>query len=268
MEHLAPNNANDRTEKLSSIVRSVSMNNESREHRSNQNTPVSWDSQAVRDRPRSRESNSRPKRDSRESQPQLRDSKESQRERVERYGGSQRQQQHVRDGSGGTVQAQSADFAEPHSNYGGRRHDYDVQSMETDLSSPRQSMPKHPLPPPIVTIRSEFPTLTRSRQQQTLTCLVTIEVPEGKWSPDPEDLKSAPVLPSMQPEPHSVRPRSPAPTRQSDARQSNARQPNWPFESPEVLEAVTEDLRRRVDDWHGLDVQRCDRSHVHPFTHD
>ena len=240
-------NTNGRTEKLSSIVRSVSMNNESREHRSNQNTPVSWDSQAVRDRPRSRESNTRPQRDSRESQPPPRDSKESQRERVERYGGSQRQQQHIRDGSGGrTGPAQSADYPEPHNNYGGRRHDYDVQSMETDLSSPRQSMTKNPIPPPTVTIRSEFPTLTRSRQQQTLTCLVTIEVPEGKWSPDPEDLQGAPVLPSMQQEPNPIRPRSPVPSRQ----------PNWPFESPEVLEAITEDLRQRVDNWHGLDLQR------------
>ena len=255
-------NANSPIEKLSSIVRSVSMNNESREHRSNQNTPVSFDSQAVRDRPRSRESNARPQRDSRESQPPPRDNKDSQRERVERYGSSQRQQQqqqqqqHVRDGSGGTGPAPSADYSEPHNNYSGsgRRHDYDVQSMETDLSSPRQSMTKNPIPPPTVTIRSEFPTLTRSRQQQTLTCLVTIEVPEGKWSPDPEDLRGAPVLPSMQQEPNPVRPRSPAPSRQ----------PNWPFESPEVLEAITEDLRQRVDNWHGLDLQRYEH---HTFFH-
>jgi len=31
----------------------------------------------------------------------------------------------------------------------------------------------------------------------------------------------------------------------------------WSFESPEVLEEITEDLRLRVDNWHGLDFQRC-----------
>lgn len=112
-------------------------------------------------------------------------------------------------------------------------------------------MTKNPVPAPTVTVRSEYPTLSRSRQQQSLTCLVTIEVPEGKWSPDPADLRGAPVLPPIQQEPNhtsAIRPGSPASIRQ---------QPNdWPFESSEHLAEVTEDLRVRVDNWHGLDFQR------------
>ena len=157
-------------------------------------------------------------------------------------------QQHSRDGSGGTGIASSNDYGEHHGVNGGRRHDYDVQSMETAISSPRASITKNPIPAPTVTVRSEFPTLSRSRQQQSLTCLVTIEVPEGKWSPDPADIRGAPILPSMQPQGSDTysRPKSPAQNRQVD----------WPFEPAEVLEEITEDLRVRVDNWHGLDFSR------------
>ena len=187
-------------------------------------------------------------RDSRESQPRERDMREVQRERVERYGNSPRQP-HARNGSGNTGNtgiASTGDCAEPHNTNGGRRHDYDVQSMETSISSPRASITKNPIPAPTVTVRSEYPTLSRSRQQQSLTCLVTVEVPEGKWSPDPADLRGGPVLPSMQQNNTDTRPRSPQEERQTD----------WPFESSEVLEEITEDLRVRVDNWHGLDFSR------------
>ena len=107
-------------------------------------------------------------------------------------------------------------------------------------------MARNPIPPPAVTVRSEYPTLNRSRQSQTLTCLITIEVPEGKWSPDPEDLRSAPQLSAMQAEKEVVQPQSP----------ESGRSEQWSAESPEVLEEVTKDLRVRVDNWHGLDFSR------------
>lgn len=242
-------------EKLSSIVRSVSMSNEARDQnqRSAQNTPVPWDPHTNRDRPRSRESNQRNlQRDHRESQTpqQDKDFRESQRERIERYGSGNRQQ-HARNESGGTGAASSGEYTESQPNHNpnnnsGRRHDYDVHSMETALSSPRASITKNPIPAPTVTVRSEYPTLSRSRQQQSLTCLVTIEVPEGKWSPDPADLRGAPPLPPMQQENAFSRSKSPEPVRPND----------WSFESPEALEEITEDLRVRVDNWHGLDFQR------------
>ena len=231
-------------EKLSSIVRSVSQNNEARDQqqRSTQNTPTPWDTQPGRDRPRSRESNSRSQqRDSRESQSQ-RDSKESQRERIERYGAGSRQQ-HARNGSAGTGPSSQGEYPDTH---GGRRHDYDVQSMETDLSNHRASITRNPIPPPHVTVRSEYPTLSRSRQSQTLTCLITIEVPEGKWSPDPEDLRGAPPLPPLPQEKEVVRAQSP----------NHNQQGGWQTESSETLEEITEDLRVRVDNWHGLDFSR------------
>ena len=159
--------------------------------------------------------------------------------------------QHNRNESANTGGVHSSgDYLDTHNNNNntGRRHDYDVHSMETALSSPRASITKNPIPAPTVTIRSEYPTLTRSRQQQSLTCLVTIEVPEGKWRPDPADLRGAPVLPPMQQDSttSSNRPQSPAKSQQAD----------WAFDTPEVLEEITEDLRVRVDNWHGLDFSR------------
>ena len=261
--------ANKFTEKLSSIVRSVSQNNEARDnHQRNGSgtgsssriiTPVPWDPQTGQERPSSRGSNHRnaqreipqpqdPRQLERDKERQNRD---IQRERIERYGSQSRSlQQHTRNESVTTGGVHSSgDYGDSHTNNNsGRRHDYDVQSMETALSSPRASIAKNPIPAPTVTVKSEYPTLTRSRQQQSLTCLVTIEVPEGKWRPDPADLRGAPVLPPMQQDTSTFnnRPSSPAKSQQAD----------WGFESPEVLEEITEDLRVRVDNWHGLDFSR------------
>ena len=261
--------ANKFTEKLSSIVRSVSQNNEARDNHQRQAsgndnssrliTPVPWDPQTGQERPSSRGSNHRStQRES--SQPQdprqierekERQNQNIQRERIERYGSQPRVPQHNRNESANTGGVHSSsEYGENHHNHNnsGRRHDYDVQSMETALSSPRASISKNPIPAPTVTVRSEYPTLTRSRQQQSLTCLVTIEVPEGKWRPDPADLRGAPILPPMQQDSatFSNQPTSPAKSQPADSA----------FESPEVLEEITEDLRVRVDNWHGLDFSR------------
>ena len=221
-------------------------------------TPVPWDPQTGQERPSSRGSNhghapreiAQPPDPRQMERDKERQNRDIQRERIERYGSQSRVPQHNRSENvniGGVHS--SGDYGETHTNNTtGRRHDYDVQSMETALSSPRASIIKNPIPAPTVTVRSEYPTLTRSRQQQSLTCLVTIEVPEGKWRPDPADLRGAPVLPSVQQDgsTFSNRPVSPAKSQQAD----------WRFESPELLEEITEDLRVRVDNWHGLDFSR------------
>lgn len=170
------------------------------------------------------------------------------RERQQKYSVDSRQhtldpRQHARKDSDATGGAHSsADYSEPQQSHG-RRHDYDVQSMETSII-PR-NFPKNPIPAPTVTVRSEFPTLNRSRQQQSLTCLVTVEVVDGKWRPDPEDIRS-PSLPAESVDSMS-QPRSPA-------------RPNPPVdiprEHPDVLARVSEDLRTGVDNWHGLDFSR------------
>ncbi|KAK3937636.1 protein STE5 [Diplogelasinospora grovesii] len=158
---------------------------------------------------------------------------------------------HARSDSEATGVASSGGYPETTQSGPPRRHDYDVQAMETSLASPRGHMTRNPIPAPTVTVRSEFPTISRSRQQQTLTCLVTVEVPDIKWRPDPEDLQNGP--PMMPPQSvradegaFAMRPSSPA--------RSAPR--FYPYESPEVLAEMTENLRNRVDNWHGLDFSR------------
>ena len=231
------------------MVRSVA-HNDSVSHRSSQNTPTPWDYQAGRDRPQQlRPEEQEPEqRDSRVTT--NRDSRGGQRDRIERLGfgqQQQQQQQHARNGSG---TASSADFAETQ-NGTGRRHDYDVHAMETDLSSPRTSAIKNPIPPPVVTVRSEFPTLNRSRQQQSLTCLVSIEAPEGKWHPSSHDLQHAPPAQPLPPDEAYSSAKSPV-------RPARIRQ--VPDEELEALEETTEDLKARVDNWHGLEFDRSVKS--------
>lgn len=232
-------------------MRSVSTSDQSL--RSQQtSTPTPWDNQTVRP-PSSVESSSRPaprdgSRDSRETNTQdpnimsSRDSRDS-RERAGRYAAPSRTS-HSRNDSAGAPS--SVGYPETTVSGPPRRHEYDVQATETNLASPRASITRNPIPPPSVVVRSEFPTLNRSRTQQTLTCLITIEVPDNKWRPDAEDLRSAPPVPTLRPEETYARPPSPA--------QSAPR--FYPYESPEVLEEITESLRLRVDNWHGLDFHR------------
>lgn len=148
---------------------------------------------------------------------------------------------HGRNGSTGQVSS-NGEYAEP-----GRRHDYDLDAMEGDLSSPRASLKKSPIPHPQLQVRSEYPTLTRSKHPQTLTCLVTVEVLEGRWRPTPEDLRPPPPLPNIHDDGKEVvRPRTP----------EEETAPDWMSETPQELEEVTQDLRERVENWHGLDFSR------------
>jgi len=264
------------TEKLSTIVRSVQNDANSNNHRhtdsnsshhrqnesgsnhqrSTQNTPTPWETQTNQSEPAP---HGRPRNDSDPSgryQPphgaRQRDSshsRERERER-ERERDRMGSRQHLRSDSGATGLASSGDYAATHD---GRRHDYDVQSMESSLSSPRGIL-KSPIPAPTVTVRSEFPTLSRSRQQQSLTCLVTIEVVDGKWRADPDDVRGAPPLPSIASATDAF-PRAKSPSR--------GRPFDTPYESDEVLSEVTEDLHSRVDNWHGLDFSRFGKLRLH-----
>ncbi|ERT02016.1 hypothetical protein HMPREF1624_00311 [Sporothrix schenckii ATCC 58251] len=163
---------------------------------------------------------------------------------------------HGRSDSEATGVASSGGYPETAQSGPRRAHDYDVQAMETTLTSPR-SITRNPIPAPTVTVRSEFPTITRSRQQQTLTCLVTIEVPDSKWRADPEDLQPSNTATPQLPPPTTSRGTN---GEENFGRQTSPeRQPAprfYPYESPEVLEEMTENLRNRVDNWHGLDFSR------------
>ena len=161
--------------------------------------------------------------------------------------------QHMRNGSGATGAGSSSDL--DGSFHPLRRGEYDVQSVESSMTSPRSSS-KNPVPAPTVTVRSEFPTLNRSRQQQSLTCLITVEVPDGKWRPDPEDMRTMPPIPSF-PYPHHNHHALPEDSygHQISPILSNKKF-DQSYEPPEMVDEITEDLHARVDTWHGLDFSR------------
>ena len=172
-----------------------------------------------------------------------------------------------------------------------KRHpEYDRVSVDSETASQRSQRAKNPIPNPQITIKSEYPTLTRSRQQQNLTCLVTVEVPEGKWQPDMEDLRSMrPRLSQTVERTHRHGPSNASQRsaggpgiggggpgggggggagnkhvggRQMQMQMGGARMPE-PLESEEELQRVTEDLHSRVDNWHGLDFSRYASSCPH-----
>lgn len=186
-----------------------------------------------------------------------RDSRDSQRLRIERLGIGHGQSpsephpapaptpNHAHTDSGG--HASSTDYAHEHGSQPPRKHDYDLHAMETSVPGAPIKDTKHSIPTPIVTVRSEYPTLTRSRQQQSLTCLVSIEVPEGKWQPHLDEIQHTPPVPPL-PTDSGIG----IPSRQ---RREPSQEPDI-YESPEVLDRITEELRMRVDNWHGLEFQR------------
>ncbi|KAM0338457.1 hypothetical protein ACHAPU_011310 [Fusarium lateritium] len=234
-------------EKISNMVRSVGT--ESRSAMTPTPTATPWDNQPSR-APSVDSNQRRPTQQQqqhaggRDSMPRasVRDSREA--PLSDRYGPSR----HARSDSEATGVASSGGYPETTQSGPARRHDYDVQAMETTPTSPRP-ITRNPIPAPIVTVRSEFPTLSRSRQQQTLTCLVTVEVPDNKWRPDPEDLGApAPQPPSIASRAEESYGRPPSPARSAPR--------FYPYESNDVLEEMTDSLRNRVDNWHGLDFSR------------
>ncbi|KAF7625828.1 hypothetical protein AFLA_002675 [Aspergillus flavus NRRL3357] len=236
-------------EKLSNMVRSVTSDAATqRSGMTGATTP--WDQSTNVSRGRlPSDAGSRPyNRDSRDIYSR-RDSRDTgdPRERIERLTSGSRQH-HSRNGS---AAGSSGDYNDTQHPSNGRRHDYDLQAMESELS-PRSGPTKNPIPAPTMTIRSEFPTLNRSRQQQPLTCLITIEVPEG-WRADSDDLRHTSTgSPQPEDEPYSMM-RFPA-----------AQEPRpSPYEPQENLDEIAEELRTKVDNWHGLEFQRFGKLRLH-----
>jgi hypothetical protein len=140
-----------------------------------------------------------------------------------------------------------------------RRHEYDYHSMENEPNT-RNSV-SNPIPPPTLTVKSEFPTLSRSKVQQSLTCLITLDVTGGKWQNYAEDLPAVPSAPTPTPYDQQYPPPSPSGRssqysfERSDAR-SRERELEAEREQQDLLASITEELRNRVENWHGLDFNR------------
>ncbi|GKT88492.1 von Willebrand factor type A domain-containing protein [Colletotrichum tofieldiae] len=220
-------------EKISSLVKS-SHSTDNRSNHTPTPTATPWDNPTPR--PTSIESNQRnmPSTHTRESAPRStgRDRDSSQPPTSERYGPSR----HARSDSEATGVASSGGY--PETTQSGPR------AGTTTMF--RQWKRRREVRVGLPGIRSRR---RLSRQQQTLTCLITVEVPDNKWRPDPEDLGSAPPgPPAVNARIDDAFARPPSPARSAPR--------FFPYESREVLEEMTEHLRNRVDNWHGLDFSR------------
>jgi hypothetical protein len=232
-------------ENLNKLVRSAQTPDLTSRFRDPQSTPTPWETDTVRQNVQARQ-----RQQARSTRDHLLPEQRSRSDRSDGYNAA-----HGRNESGdtGLVSNAQTDYAEAHQT-NGRRHDYDVQSMETTLSSPRHTT-KNPIPPPNVTVRSEFPTLSKSRQQQSLTCLITVEVVDGKWQPNMDDLRSPPPRPATIAEETYDAPKSAKSPRSSQQH----RAVDSVHEDLHAMEEVKEDLYKRVDNWHGLDFARFGR---------
>lgn len=136
-----------------------------------------------------------------------------------------------------------------------RRHEYEsTRSGESDIA-PR-NMVVNPIPPPAVTVQSEFPTMTRSKIQQSLTCIVTVKVGERKFN-HTEGLSVA--SPGSYDQFESTGPREQEQAQyyeRQEALAAEAREREAQQEREEALAIITDELRLRVENWHGLDFNR------------
>jgi len=99
---------------------------------------------------------------------------------------------------------------------------------------------KNPIPAPSIHIKSEYPNLTRSEEARVLICMVTVEVPSGRWKPNGDELgllRNIPDTRSMQSN------RSELPDDSSD---------ECSVDNTEDLQREANDLSDKVDNWHGL----------------
>lgn len=240
-------------ENLNKLVRSAQTPDLSDRFRDPQSTPTPWERDDFRQPHQANQSSPRKP----QNQRMTRDHLLPEQTRTANYQVDRHNGAHGRNQSGDTGLASTTDYAETHHHSMGRRHDYDVQSMETTISSPRH-MAKNPVPAPTVTVRSEFPTLNKSRQQQSLTCLVTVEVIDGKWQPNPEDLRSPPPVPAPIPEEIYDAP-TPKPEPKAQLGRDSRKVPEPSHEELQELERVKEELYNRCENWHGLDFQRFGR---------
>lgn len=124
------------------------------------------------------------------------------------------------------------------------------------LNGKRRLSMKYPIAEPVIKLRSEFPSIIKSHKQQSLTCMITVEVAESKWPAHPVDFRQPAVVPA------TIDEELPAVQHITDsAEEFNATQPSE--KDLAVLEGLRDDLFQRVENWHGLDYQRFGKLIMH-----
>jgi hypothetical protein len=129
-----------------------------------------------------------------------------------------------------------------------------------DLEDPIDPCPDPiSIPDPRITLYPEHPAITSKSTAQTFTCLISVEIPTRKnrqYEVVLTPISEAPSNSIKSPNSRSARSKSPAPLSVKTGMQSpNPKHLYMPKPSPESSFAVLEDLKTRVNDWHGLDTK-------------
>lgn len=113
-------------------------------------------------------------------------------------------------------------------------------ATSTTTTPYRQAPIRNPIPAPTVHIKSEYPNLVRSDEARALICLVTVEVPTGRWMPSKDELGHLRRIPETR-------------SMQSNHSDSNEESSDEEVDdAAQDLEREASNLKNRVDNWHGL----------------
>lgn len=236
----------DNLNKLARSTQTPTPQNRSRE---DETTPVPWETKEARRPSVSTQRTTRHQASREHLLPEKTRTKQTSSDRYDSYSASP-VRSHQRTTSDDS-EALPRDYTETHQTKS--RRPESVQSVQTSATDPKNTA-RNPIPSPLVTVRSEFPTLNKSRHQQSLTCLVTVEVLEGKWHPRCDDIRSLPPVPSTISEEPFEPPVLPF---------SVYQKPVDSVHEDSALDEARDDLLKRVDNWHGLEFERFGKLLLH-----
>lgn len=97
--------------------------------------------------------------------------------------------------------------------------------------------------------------MTRSKQPQSLTCLITVEVPDTGIRPHFGDQQVLHKAASTISEPLGAS-RPPTPPQETGTEEEEPEEEEEDEEPTEYLARSAQELHHRVDNWHGLDFAR------------
>src|SRR5262249_1368623 len=112
------------------------------------------------------------------------------------------------------------------------------------------------IPDPRMTLFAEHPAITSKSIAQSFSCLVSIEIPIRRSRQYETVLSPISEAPSISAKSPTIRSRSPrSVTGKTGSPPPNPKHLYMPKPSAESSDAILEDLKTRITDWHGLDTR-------------
>lgn len=143
--------------------------------------------------------------------------------------------------------------------YSSKNSEPEYEFDHADLEDPTDPCPDPiQIPDPRITLFPEHPAITSKSTAQTFSCLVSVEIPNRRprqFETSLSPISEAPSSEKKTPPSRSSRSKSPAGQSSKASAPSNPKHLYMPKPTAESSHAVLEDLKMRVNDWHGLDAK-------------